>query len=163
MPRSRTHLLIRRWTAARSAFRTSGPSAAEPVAMPPDNGVRLHDHQRRAPVLPDSRQGDPKQSIAKFEAQAVRVSSPSAAAEAPGSPRSIPMAAERQRECAGDDEERKLRSGTLTLLQCYAHSRRIIGLFYRGQHQRHVWYRNGAEAPIKGGTRCFDRHALAVR
>ena len=53
------YLVIQRWTAARSAFRTSGPSAAEPVAMPPDNGVRLDDHQRRAPVLPDSRQGDP--------------------------------------------------------------------------------------------------------
>ena len=38
--------------------------------MPPDNGVRLDDHQRRAPVLPDSRQRDPKQSIATFEAPA---------------------------------------------------------------------------------------------
>jgi len=53
-------LLIQSWRAARSAFRTSGPSAAEPFAMPPDNGVRLDDHQRRAPVLPDSHQGDPK-------------------------------------------------------------------------------------------------------
>jgi hypothetical protein len=39
--------------------------------MPPDNGVRLDDHQRRAPVVPDSGQSDPKQSIATFEARAV--------------------------------------------------------------------------------------------
>jgi hypothetical protein len=39
--------------------------------MSGNNSVRLDDDQRRAPVLPDSRQGDPKQSIATVEARAV--------------------------------------------------------------------------------------------
>ena len=100
-------LLIQRWTAGRSAFRTSGPSAAEPVAMPPDNGVRLDDHQRRAPVLPDSRQGDPKQSIATFEARAVRGTfhRRQLLPKRQVLQDQFPMSAERQRQCAGDDEE----------------------------------------------------------
>ena len=78
--------------AGRSAFRTSGPSAAEPVAMPPDDGVRLDDHQRRAPVLPDSRQGDPKtvNRHVRGAGASRNVSSPSVAAEAPGSPGPFP-------------------------------------------------------------------------
>ena len=35
--------------------------------MPSHDGVRLQEHQGRAPVPPDSAQGDPKQSIARLE------------------------------------------------------------------------------------------------
>jgi hypothetical protein len=85
-------LLIQRWTAARSAFGTSGPSPAEPVAMPP--------RQRR----PAGRPPTPCASSARLAPRrsetidrhvrgaggSRNVSSPSAAAEAPGSPRPIP-------------------------------------------------------------------------
>ena len=40
--------------------------------MPPYNGVRLHQHQRRAPVPPDSNHGDPEQSVAGLKAGAFR-------------------------------------------------------------------------------------------
>jgi hypothetical protein len=75
--------------------------------MPPDNGVRLHEHQRRAPVPPDSRQGDPKQSIATFEARAVH----GAFHRRQLLPKrqilqdQFSMAADHQRQCAGDDDE----------------------------------------------------------
>ena len=100
-------LLIYRWPAARSAFRTSGPSPAEPVAMPPDNGVRLHDDQRRAPVLPDSRQGNPKQSIATFEARVVRGTfhRRQLLPQRQVLQGQFAMAAERQRQCAGHDDK----------------------------------------------------------
>jgi hypothetical protein len=35
--------------------------------MPPHDGVRLHEHQRHAPVPPASRHGDPEQSGARLE------------------------------------------------------------------------------------------------
>jgi hypothetical protein len=35
--------------------------------MPPHDGVRLHDYQGRAPVPPDSSEGDPKESVARLE------------------------------------------------------------------------------------------------
>jgi hypothetical protein len=38
--------------------------------MPPHDGVRLHEHDRRAPVPPASGQGDPKQSVARLEGRA---------------------------------------------------------------------------------------------
>jgi hypothetical protein len=60
-------LRIDRWTAFRLTLRTSGQSAAKPVAMSAHDGVRLHQHQRHAPVPPASRQGDPKQSVARPE------------------------------------------------------------------------------------------------
>ena len=33
--------------------------------MPPHDGVRLHKDQRRAPVLPEASQRDPKQSVSR--------------------------------------------------------------------------------------------------
>jgi hypothetical protein len=39
--------------------------------MPSHDGVRLHEHQRRAPIPPDSGQGDPKQSVARLEVSAI--------------------------------------------------------------------------------------------
>ena len=60
-------LLIDQWTAVWPTFRASGPSTAKPVAMPAHDGVRLHEHQRNTPVPPASRQGDPKQSVARLE------------------------------------------------------------------------------------------------
>jgi hypothetical protein len=69
--------------------------------------VRLHEDQRRAPVAPDSHQGKPKQSIATFEARAVR----GAFHRRQLLPKrqvlqdQLPMAAERQRQCAGDDDQ----------------------------------------------------------
>ena len=52
-------------TAAGLRSRPSGPSTAEPVAMPSHDRVRLHEHQRRAPIPPDSGQDDPKQPVAR--------------------------------------------------------------------------------------------------
>jgi hypothetical protein len=81
-----------RWTAVRAGIRTSGPSAAEPVAMPPHDGVRLHEHHRRAPVGPESGQADPKPVGRAFGGAGAWscVSSRSAAGVALGSPRPIP-------------------------------------------------------------------------
>jgi hypothetical protein len=75
--------------------------------MPPENGVRLHDHQRRAPVLPDPRQGDPKQSIATFEARAVRGTfhRRQLLPQRQVFQDQFSMAAKRQRQCAGDDDK----------------------------------------------------------
>ena len=75
--------------------------------MPPHDSVWLHEHDGRAPVPPDSGQGDPKQSIACLEVRALgrafhcRQLLPQ---------RQIlqdqfPMAAERQRQCAADHDE----------------------------------------------------------
>jgi hypothetical protein len=65
-------LLINRWTAIPSLLRASRPSAAKPVAMPPDDGVRLHDDQCPAPVSPASRESNPKESVARPEAGSLR-------------------------------------------------------------------------------------------
>ena len=62
-----TDLTIDGWAAARSGFRPSGPSAAEPVAMPPQHGVRLHDNQGGPPLPPPFCEQDPKESIARAE------------------------------------------------------------------------------------------------
>ena len=75
--------------------------------MPPHDGVRLHEHHRRAPVPLDSNEGDPKQSVARLEVPAL------------GRPfhrrqllpqrqvlqDQFPMAAECQRDCADDHDE----------------------------------------------------------
>jgi hypothetical protein len=49
-------------------LRAARPAAAEPIAMPANDGVGLHDDQRRSPVSPTSREGYPKESIACPEA-----------------------------------------------------------------------------------------------
>lgn len=38
--------------------------------MPSHDRVRLHEHQRRSPVGPDSGDGNPEQSVAREEARA---------------------------------------------------------------------------------------------
>jgi hypothetical protein len=38
------------------------------IAMPPDDRVRLHDNQRPAPVVPATREGNPKELVARPEA-----------------------------------------------------------------------------------------------
>jgi hypothetical protein len=38
--------------------------------MAPHDGLRLHEHQGRAPVPPDSGEGNPKQSVAHLEVPA---------------------------------------------------------------------------------------------
>jgi hypothetical protein len=65
-------LLINWWTAIRATLRPSRPAAAQPFAMPADDGVRLHDNQRRAPVSPTSGEGHPKESVACPEAASRR-------------------------------------------------------------------------------------------
>ena len=59
-------LHINRRTAICS-LRAARPSAAKPLAMPPNDGVRLHDQQYRAPVLPASREDDPKEAVERPE------------------------------------------------------------------------------------------------
>src|SRR2546428_7910006 len=62
-PRQRGYgSLINGWTAMMSRLRTPGPAAAKPVATPADDGAGLHDHQRRPPVVPTSREHHPKES-----------------------------------------------------------------------------------------------------
>ncbi len=63
-------LRIDGWAAVWSGRAPSGPPAPEPVAMPAHHGVRLNEHQRRAPVPPESSKHNPKQSIARQEARA---------------------------------------------------------------------------------------------
>jgi hypothetical protein len=65
-------LLINWWTAISSLPRASRPAAAKPVAMPADDGIRLHDNQSGAPVPPTSREGNPKESVACSEAASRR-------------------------------------------------------------------------------------------
>jgi hypothetical protein len=60
-------LPIDAWTAVPSGSRTSGPSAAELLAMRSHDGLRLHEHHGRAPVPPGSGQDDPKQAVARLE------------------------------------------------------------------------------------------------
>ena len=55
-----------------SLLRAARPAAAKPVAMPADDGGRLHDHQRLAPVLPTSGEDHPKESVACPEAASRR-------------------------------------------------------------------------------------------
>ena len=39
--------------------------------MPPDHGVRLHDDESAAPVLPEPRDPDPQQTVCPSESQAL--------------------------------------------------------------------------------------------
>jgi hypothetical protein len=121
-------LLIYTWPAARSAVRSSGPSAAEPIAMPPDNGVRLHNHQRRAPVLPDPRQSDPKQSIATFEAGAVRGTfhRRQLLPQRQVLQDQFSMAAKRQRQCAGDDDKQLQHASIVAGVDAKNQRRRVL-------------------------------------
>src|SRR5262249_5719430 len=65
-------LLINGWTAMMALQRAARPTAAKPVTMPADDGVRWHDHQRLAPVLPTSREYYPRESVACPEAASRR-------------------------------------------------------------------------------------------
>jgi hypothetical protein len=74
--------------------------------MPSDDGVRLHDNQRRAPISPTSRKGNPKESVGCPEAASLR----SAEGRQLLPQRKVfqdefLVAAERQRECADDHDE----------------------------------------------------------
>jgi hypothetical protein len=44
------------------------------MAMPFDDGFRLNNQQSRAPILPESRQGNPKQPILKMQGRPVSAS-----------------------------------------------------------------------------------------
>jgi hypothetical protein len=100
-------LLIERWTTAWLGFRTAGPSSAKPVAMPPDDGVRLDEHQRRALVPPRSGQSDPKQSVPCLKVRALgrafhrRQLLPQRQILQD----QLPMSTERQRQRAADHDE----------------------------------------------------------
>jgi hypothetical protein len=66
----------------------------------------LHDHQRRAPVSPTSRDGDPKESVACPEAASRRsVEGCELLAQRKVLQDQFPMASERQHEGADDDDE----------------------------------------------------------
>ena len=89
-----------------STARASRPSAAKPVAMPADDGVRLHDNQRRAPVPPTSRENHPKESVACPQATSRRsVEGRQLLPQRQVFEDQFPMAAERQRDCADDHDE----------------------------------------------------------
>jgi hypothetical protein len=102
-----TDLILDAWAAVRSWSRTPGPSAAEPLAMPSHDGVWLHEHHGRAPVPPDSRQDDPKQSVARLKMRAAgrafhrRQLLPQRQVLQD----QFPMAAERQRQRPADHEK----------------------------------------------------------
>jgi hypothetical protein len=49
------------------------PQQAEALAMPRDHGVRLHDDERAAPVLPEPRDPDPQQAVGRSETEALRI------------------------------------------------------------------------------------------
>src|SRR5262249_57796037 len=44
-----------------ATFRSSSPAPAKPVPMPAHHRVGLDEHQRRAPVAPDSSESHPKE------------------------------------------------------------------------------------------------------
>ena len=89
-----------------STVRAARPAAAEPIAMPSDDGVRLHDDQGGAPVPPTSRESQPKESVACPEAASRRsVEGRQLLPQRQVFQDQFPMAAERQRECADDHEE----------------------------------------------------------
>ena len=100
-------LLIDRWTAVWPTFRASGPSTAKPVAMPAHDGVRLHKHQRRAPVPPASCQSDPKQSVARLEMGSLGRASQGRQLLAQGQvlQDQLSMSTARQRQRTDDDDE----------------------------------------------------------
>ncbi|HJZ78356.1 MAG TPA: hypothetical protein VKE51_41800, partial [Vicinamibacterales bacterium] len=55
-----------------ATFRSSSPAPAKPVPMPAHHRVGLDEHQRRAPVAPDSSESHPKKSVARPEAASRR-------------------------------------------------------------------------------------------
>ena len=50
-------------TAGADPLRAVRPSPTEPLAMPPEHRLRLHDHQGGAPLPPRGGEQDPKQAI----------------------------------------------------------------------------------------------------
>jgi hypothetical protein len=86
--------------------RASRPAAAKPDATPADDGVRLHDNQRGAPVSPTSREGHPKESVACPEAASRRsVERRQLLPQREVFQNEFPVAAEGQRECADDHDQ----------------------------------------------------------
>src|SRR5262249_16837023 len=88
-------------------------AAAQPVAMPADDGVRLHDNQRSAPVPPKSREGHPEESVARLEAASRRsVVRRQLLPQREVFQDQFPVAAKHQRDCADDDDRhhRRLRT-----------------------------------------------------
>ena len=101
-------LRVKWWTAILSVMRASRPPAAQPVAMPPDDRVRLHDNQRRPPVSPSSRESRPKESVARPEAASRRsVEGRQLLPQGQVFQNQFPMAAQRQRECVDDHDEQR--------------------------------------------------------
>ena len=90
--------------AAMTRSRTSNPSAAKPFTMPAHDGVRLNEDQRRAPIPPDPRQGDPELPVARSEMRTAG----RALQRAELLPKrqvfqgQFPMSAEGQRQCAAN-------------------------------------------------------------
>src|SRR5262249_27574858 len=109
----RADLLINWWTAIMSAVRASRPAAAQPVAMPADDGVRLHDNQRSAPVPPKSREGHPEESVARLEAASRRsVVRRQLLPQREVFQDQFPVAAKHQRDCADDDDKQLRHAGS---------------------------------------------------
>jgi hypothetical protein len=74
--------------------------------MPADDGVRLHDNQRGAPVPPTLRESHPKESVASAEVASRRsVKGRQLLPQCQVFQDQFPMAAERQRECADDHDD----------------------------------------------------------
>jgi hypothetical protein len=75
--------------------------------MPPDDGVWLHDQQRAAPVSPALREGHPKKAVVGPEASSLRRAAKGRQLLPQGEvlQDEFLMAAERQRQCADDDDE----------------------------------------------------------
>ena len=75
--------------------------------MPPHDGVRLHKDQRRAPVPPEASQSDPKQSVSRLEVRAFggAFQSRQLLPQRQVLEDQFPMAAERQRQRAADQDE----------------------------------------------------------
>src|SRR5262245_66582722 len=64
-------LRLNRWTSICS-LRAARPSAATPLAMPPNDSVGLHAKQCGAPVSPAPREDDPKEAVERPEPGALR-------------------------------------------------------------------------------------------
>jgi hypothetical protein len=89
-----------------SLLRAARPTAAQPIAMPADDGVRLHDHQRRAPVVPTSREDHPKESVACPETASRRsVEGRQLLPQREVFQDQFPVAAERQHEGSDNHDE----------------------------------------------------------
>ena len=74
--------------------------------MPANDGVRLHDDQRRAPVSPNSRESHPKESVASPEAASRRsMERRQLLPQGEVFQDEFLVAAEDQRECADDHDQ----------------------------------------------------------